>query len=71
MPVPQWSSGGGKAAKKDPNKLNLGRVLKRVPRFTYLLVLLGDIVYLPIFVCTALGWGHCKGGGKGGRGALA
>ena len=50
--------------------MNLGRALKRVPRFTYLLVLLGDILYLPIFVCTApLGWGHCRGGVAKGGGA--
>ena len=57
--------GGGAGAKRprrDPNEANPGRVLNRAPGFTYLLVLLGCPLYLPIFVCTApSGWGHCRG----------
>ena len=54
LPMPQWSWGGvAKRTKRNPNKANPGRILKRVPGFTYLLVLPGCLLYLPIFLCTA------------------
>jgi len=55
--------GGAKRPRRDPNEANPGRVLKRVPGFTYLCPAGGSIIFAHIFMHSSFGVRHCRGGG--------